>query len=448
MKRIYKYGYQLIVLSFLAGLAACNTLDVDPADKTTAEQAFKNKAGIEKGILGSYSELQNLSYYGRAYLITSDLAADNLVHPTDATIADYAEIDNNAILAENGVVDEIWASIYSAINVANSTIDKVPAMAGMTDDEKSAALGELYFLRGLNHFNLMNFFGAIPIKTTATVGTKNLDVPRNTTTEVFTQIITDLTYAEAHLPASASTKIRASKYAATALLARVYLYQGNYALAYEKANEVITKGGYTLLPDFSIVFAKDGSAETIFEVQFDASDRNRIAEYNLPKVLNARGEVKPDPDLVAAYDASDKRLSTTIGQSGTYTYANKYNDLSTGDKNVIVLRLAEMYLIRAEAEAHLSTGVVSDVQADINTIRNRAGLANTDAATMSDLLLAIEKERRLEFAFEGQRWFDLVRTNRATAVLPGVTKSYKMLFPIPLSELNSNSKMTQNPGYN
>jgi len=318
----------------------------------------------------------------------------------------------------------------------------------MTDDEKAAALAELYFLRGLSHFNLMNFFGAVPIKTTATVGTKNLDVPRNTTAEVYTQIISDLTYAEAHLTASASTKTRASKYAATALLARVYLYQGNYALAYEKANDVITKGGYTLLPAFSDIFAADGSAETIFEVEFDATDRNRIAEYNFPKVLNGRGEVKPDPDLVSAYTTSDKRFAASIADSVTYNYAKKYNDLSLGDKNVIVLRLAEMYLIRAEAEAHLSTGVVSDVQDDVNTIRNRAGLVNTDAATMSDLLLAIEKERRLEFAFEGQRWFDLVRTNRATDVLPGVNKAYKMLFPIPLSEINANSKMTQNPGYN
>jgi len=448
MKRIYKYCYQLIVLIFLAGFTACNTLDVEPADKITGEQAFKNKAGIEKGILGSYSELQSLSYYGRAYLITSDLAADNLTYPTDATSADYAEIDNNVISTENGVVEEIWSSIYSSINVANSVIDKVPGMTDMTDDEKAAALGELYFLRGLNHFNLMNYFGAIPIKITATVGTKNLTVPRNTTTEVFTQIITDLTYAEAHLPASASTKTRASKYAVTALLARVYLYQGNYALAYEKANTVITKGGYTLLPAFSDIFAADGSAETIFEVEFDALDRNRIAEYNFPKVLNGRAGVKPDPDLVSAYTAPDERFVASIADSVTYNYAKKYNDLSLGDKNVIVLRLAEMYLIRAEAEAHLATGVISNVQSDINTIRNRAGLVNTDAATMSDLLLAIEKERRLEFAFEGQRWFDLVRTNRAINVLPNVKKTYQMLFPIPLSEINSNSKMTQNPGYN
>ncbi|ADQ78631.1 RagB/SusD domain protein [Paludibacter propionicigenes WB4] len=448
MKRVYKYFYQLIVLSSLVIMPACNTLDVDPADKITAEQAFKNKAGIEKGILGSYSELQSFGYYGRSYLIASDMAADNLVHPTDATQVDYAEIDNNTLLSENGVVENIWASIYSAINVANSVIDKVPGMAGMTDDEKAAALGELYFLRGLNHFNLMNYFGAIPVKTTATVGTKNLDVPRNTTTEVFTQIITDLKYAEAHLPASASTKTRASKYAATALLARVYLYQKNYALAYEKANDVITKGGYTFLPSFAQVFATEGSPETIFEVEFDAKNRNRVAEFNFPKVMNGKGEAKPDPTLVTAYEVTDKRLVSSIADSVTYNYAQKYKDMSLGDKNIIVLRLAEMYLIRAEAEAHSATGVISNVQDDINKIRNRAGLANTDAATMPDLLLAIEKERRLEFAFEGHRWFDLVRTNRALDLLPNVTKSYKMLFPIPLSEINANSKMKQNPGYN
>ncbi len=294
----------------------------------------------------------------------------------------------------------------------------------------------------------MNYFGAIPIKITPTIGTGNLNVEKNPVSEVFTQIIADLTYAEANLTASASTKTRASKYAATALLARVYLYQKNYTLAYQKANDVIKNGGYTLLPNFSTIFASDGSAETIFEVEFDQINRNRIAEYNFPKTLNGRAEVKPDPGLIAAYTPTDTRLATTFAYSGANAYANKYNDLSLGDKNVIVLRLAEMYLIKAEAEAHLSTGLISNVQGNINNIRHRANLTDTDAATMPDLLLAIEKERRLEFAFEGHRWFDLVRTNRAIGLLPNLTKSYQMLFPIPLSELNTNTKMTQNTGYN
>lgn len=447
MKSIYKKSLQLALLVFLAAFSACNVLDVEPADEVPANEAFKTKSDIEKGILGSYSELQSLNYYGRAYLIVSDLAADNLAYPSDATSADYAEVDNNTILAENGVVDGIWASAYSGINVANSIIEKVPNIAGMTDAEKSAALGELYFLRALNHFNLMNYFGAIPVKTKPTVGTGNLNVARNTTSEVYTQIITDLSFAETNLSASTSTKTRASKYVATALLARVYLYQKNYELAYAKANEVITKGGYTLLSNFSDIFASENNAETIFAVEFNELDRNRIAEYNYPKSLNGREGVKPDQSLIDAFNADDQRLPVSIAYSGTKAYAHKYDDLSLGDKNVIVLRLAEMYLIRAEAAAHLTSGVISGIQADVNAIRKRAHLGNTEANTKDALLLAIENERRFELAFEGHRWFDLVRTSRATNLLPNVTKSYQLLFPIPLSELNTNSNMTQNPGY-
>ena len=444
-----KYIHSITLLTLISLLSACDVLNIEPADQISSEQAFKNKSDIEKGIIGSYSELQSLSYYGRSYLIVSDLAADNLEHPLDATSADYDEIDNNALLPENGVAGGLWASMYSGINVSNSIIAKVPEMKDMTDAEKSVALGELYFLRALHHFNLMNYFGAIPIKTEPTVGTENLDAGRDATDKVFEQIITDLTYAETHLDPSASLKIRATRYAATALLARVYLYQKNYTAAYKSANEVISNGGYSLLNNFADIFAADGSAETIFEVEFNELDRNRIAEHNFPKSLNGRREVATTKNLIDAYLPADKRFATTIAFDGSLAYANKYNDLSLGADNVILLRLAEMYLIRAEAEANKANGNLAAVQDDINMVRKRAGLEDTNAGTKNELLQAIENERRLEFAFEGQRWFDLVRTNRATAVLPKVTNVTKTLYPIPLSELNTNNspEMTQNPGY-
>lgn len=444
-----KYIYSFTLLALISFLSACDILNIDPADKISSGQAFKNKSDIERGIIGSYSELQSLSYYGRSYLIVSDLAADNLEHPLDATSADYGEIDNNSMLPENGVADGLWASMYSGINVCNTIIAKVPEMKDMTESEKSAALGELYFLRALNHFNLLNYFGAIPVKTEPTIGTGNLDGGRDASEKVYEQIIADLTYAEAHLDPSESLKVRATRYGATALLARVYLYQKNYAAAYKSASEVINNGGYTLLDDFAGIFAADGSSETIFEVEFNELDRNRVAEHNFPKSLNGRREVAPAKNLIDAFNPADKRFATTIAFDGSLAYANKYNDLSLGADNVIVLRLAEMYLIRAEAGAHLTDGKVTEIQADINEIRKRAGLDETDADTMNELLLAVENERRLEFAFEGQRWFDLVRTNRATAVLPKVTNKDKTLFPIPLSELNTNNSpaMTQNPGY-
>ena len=437
------------LIGILALLTGCEVLDVELEYSIPAEKAFKNKAGIEKGILGSYSSLQSLSYYGRNYLIFSDLAADNLSHPTDATNSDFAEVDNNSILAENSSVSGLWASGYDGINVANNVIVKVPGMADMTETEKNKALGELYFLRGLGHFNLVNYFGSIPIKTQPTVGISNLDAGRDPLDEVYSQVKSDLTLASKFLPASASTKTRASKYAAIALLARVCLYSGDYDMAWQKADSVIKFGGYTLLDNYADVFASDGSAETIFEIDFTELDRNRIAEYNFPKTLNGRREVEPDPSIISAYETDDERKAVSIAYDGALAYANKYNDLSKGADNVIILRLAEMYLIRAEAEANKTEGNISSIRADINTIRARANIGPTSASTINELLLAIEQERRVEFAFEGHRWFDLVRTGRAIDVLPNVTKTSQTLFPIPADEIltNKSPEMIQNPGY-
>lgn len=441
----------LIVLGsmVLFGAFSCDVLDVEPQNSIPASEAFKDKSGIEKGIFGAYSSFQSLSYYGRTYGIFADLAADNLDHPDDATAVEYAEVDNNNILPENGSVANIWAACYDGINVANNVIEKVPAMADMTDDEKNQALGELYFIRALNHFNLLVYFGGVPVKTTPTVGLDDLDIPRNTENQVYTQIITDLTFAAEHLQASSSLKIRATKYAAVGLLARVYLYKKDYAMASQMASKVIDEGGYTLLDNYADIFGTDGSAETIFEIDFTELDRNRIAEYNFPKSLNGRREVEPTQNLLDAYEIGDSRYAASIAIDGSgLAYPIKYPDLNTGAENVIIIRLGEMYLIRAEADAR-NNGDITSIQDDIDEIRSRAGLPSTSASTYEGLLLAIEKEQRIEFAFEGHRWFDLVRTGRAVEVLPNVTSVNQTLFPIPSEELqtNNNAGMYQNPGY-
>ena len=438
----------LFILSIFSLVApACNVLDVEPQSSIPASEAFKDKQGIERGILGAYSSLQSLSYYGRTYAIFSDLAGDNLTHPANATSVSYAEVDNNAILSENVTVDGMWGAIYDGINVANNVIVQVPKMSDMTDAEKNKALGELYFLRALHHFNLLNYFGAIPLKTTPTVGVENVNVARDPVDAVYAQIIQDLRFAGENLPAG-GPKIRAGKHAANALLARVYLYKKDYENAIAYATQVIDNGGYELLENYGDIFASEGTSESIFEVDFTALDRNRIAEYNFPLTLNGRREVEPSTDLIAAYTASDKRKAASIAFAGTLPYAIKYDDLSTGADNFIVLRLAEMYLIRAEARAALN-GPADLIREDLNTIRNRAGLGNVTTSSYPELLAAIETERRLELAFEGHRWFDLVRTGRAVDVLPTVTSINQTLFPIPLSELlsNTNPGMTQNPGY-
>jgi starch-binding outer membrane protein, SusD/RagB family len=437
----------LFITCIIIFASACEVLDVEPQNSIPAESAFKDKAGIERGILGAYNGLQSLSYYGRTYCIFSDLAADNLIHPSNATAVSYSEVDNNAILPENESVDGIWSAIYDAINVANNVIVKVPDIADMSAEEKNKALGELYFLRALHHFNLVNYFGAVPIKITPTIGVDNVNAARNSVEEVYAQIITDLQFASTNLSASTSTKIRASKQAANAILARVYLYKKDYQNAFFYANEVIENGGYTL-GNYENIFSDDGAAETIFEVDFNDLDRNRIAEYNFPLALNGRREVAPSEDLLSAFEPGDFRKNLTVEFSGSDAFSIKYDDLSIGADNFIVVRLAEMYLIKAEAAAK-SGGDIELIQDDLNTIRARAGLPNTNEGNIDVLVLKIEKERRLEFTFEGHRWFDLVRTGRAIAVLPTINNLNQTLFPIPLSELLSNTSdgMTQNPGY-
>lgn len=435
--------------------AACDVLDVKPQSSIPAEDAFKDKTGIERGILGAYTPFQYLSYYGRSYQLLSDLSADNLDF-TSNTTGEWVEFDNNNILPENGTNANIWGSAYESINNANNVISKVPGISDMTPEEKKIALAELYFIRALNHFNLLNYYGAVPIKLTPTVGTSGIDVPRDPVSDVYDQIIEDLEYAETNLPAS-SVKIRASKYAATALLARVYLYQKDYDNAILKATDVISSNRYQLLDDYVTIF-EDGSAESIFEIDFVVLSRNRIAEQNFPLTLNGKREVAPSAGILAAYEPDDQRYQASLAfdstnfdpetLQGVQPYAVKYPDLAKGAENVKVLRLAEMYLIRAEAEARLE-GNVSAIQDDINEIRERANLDPTTTTSYSNLLLEIERERRVEFAFEGHRWFDLVRTNRATVLLPGITHVNQTLFPIPLSEIltNKNPDMKQNPGY-
>lgn len=447
---------KIFILIIIFASSACDVLDVKPYDGTEADVTFKNKSDIEKGILGSYAPFQYLSYYGRGFMIFSDLSADNLENPIDGTASDYREIDNNNILPENGGASGIWGSAYEAINNANNVIAQVPNMTDMSDVEKEVALGELYFIRALNHFNLMVYFGDVPLKTKPTITTADINPARESREVVYQQIVEDLEFAADKLPES-SSKVRASKYAAIALLARVHLYMEAYDEAIIRATEVIEDGGYTLLDDYDEIFT-DGSAETIFEIDFTVLARNRIAEYNFPKSLNGRREVAPTTDILGAYESGDERYEASIALDstnfdpetleGVLPYAIKYPDLATGAENVIVLRLADMYLIRAEANARLGQNL-SAVQDDINEIRSRAELGDTDADTYPELLTAIEQERWVEFAFEGHRWFDLVRTERAIAVLPNVTDINQTLFPIPSSEIltNTNPDMKQNPGY-
>lgn len=446
-----KISYFLIVM-LIASVSCSKVLEVEPTQSISPDQAIKNKTGVERAITGAYNTLQLVGSYGRYQVIVSDLAADNL--DWIATSADYSEIDENKINADNSIVDGIWTANYDGINRVNNILYKLPAVTDMTTVEKAEAEGEALFLRALFHFNLANFFGGIPIKTMPTLDLNNIDQARNTQDEVYLQVIEDLLAAETKLPETMPAG-HASSFSATALLARVYLTRYHSAneqematKAIEKADKVINEGGYNLAESYADLF-NGNESELIFQVVFDAQNYNRLAQNFFPISLNGLYIIAPNSEFMTSYDSIDsvRYINTARIDADNKPYCNKYRDIVTGTDRVMVLRLAEMYLIKAEALAY-TTGSIEEISANINVIRTRAGLPDTEANTIPLLKLAIENERRHEFAFECHRWQDLVRTKRATLVL-GIEENYT-LFPIPLSEIQTNKKITQddqNPGY-
>ncbi len=447
MKKIF---YTILAGLFI--LTSCSKmLDIEPTDAISSSEAIKDKAGLEKATTGAYDALQQVGLYGRNRVILGDLAADNL--KWTGTTLDYGQVDQNQVPIDNSFVEGMWAGAYDGINRVNNILVALPGIGDLTDSERAAFEGDALFLRALFHFELLTYFGGVPVKTTPTLDVEQVEQARNTLEEVYERVIADLTEAEGKLPApAAAADGRASSFAATALLARVYLTRfhaldnpQDAAMAISKADEVINSGEFSLAPEFGLLFAGP-SDEIIFKVVFSVQDRNRLAEYNFPRSLAGRYEVGPEDDIIQDWDPADSlRLSESIAvdSTGVY-YAFKYRDLSGGSDPVFVVRLAEMYLIKAEGLAY-TNGEEGAIRQNIDIIRSRAGLSPTPASNYNEYKLAIENERRFEFAFEGHRWFDLVRTGRAVIVL-GIDPNF-VLYPIPLSEMTTNGAMEQNPGY-
>jgi len=446
--------FYLFALAFV--ISSCSkVLDVKPTDAVSADLAISNKAGVEHALAGSYNALQATGLYSLDFVVVGDLVADNL--KWTGTTQSYGEFANKPIPSANGVVDGIWAACYDGINRVNNILYRLPQISDLTQEESDQFTGEALFIRALLHFNLVTYFGGVPVRTQPTLDLSYIDLERSSVEQVYTQIIADLTEAKTKLPASSVTKVagHADSYCVSALLAKVYLAkfqltndQSTANLAISEAGRVISEGGYTLETKYGGLFhSANASGESVFEIVYDVQNYNRLAQYFYSRDSLGRYEFAPTPALIQSFDTADKRLTASIRYDGkNKPYGIKYNDVKGGTDRVYVFRLAEMYLIRAEALAY-TNGDTAIIKSDLNLIRNRAGLANTTADNYTDLKLAIENECRHEFAFEGHRWADLVRTKRAVPLL-GIDEKYT-LFPIPLSEMQTNKKMAgnQNPGY-
>jgi starch-binding outer membrane protein, SusD/RagB family len=450
--------FRLLPVLSVAALAACSSvLDVPPTNQIPADVAIANAVGARAALTGAYSGLQATGLYGHELLDWTELLSDNTTWV--GTFDDWADADFNSLRADNITLEEIWDNAYDEINRVNNIIQKVPGVTDLADDEKNEILGEAYFLRALVYHDLVRLWGGVPLRTEPVASAEEAgSITRASVAETYTQIHADLAQAEQLITADPSQTRRASLGAAYALEARVRLYEQDWAGA-EAAAKTVEDMGYELAPNFSDLFDATGNStpEDIFRVTFTSTQSNSLGFYYLPKVFGGRYEVAPqqgpggildafDPASggdSAAYNPTDARGIWSV-QVTSKTWGAKFRNPS-GDEDVHVIRLGEVILIRAEALAHLNR--LPEAVDEYNRLRVRAGLAPdpTTGLTQAGVLAAIARERRLELAFEGDRWPDLVRTGEAITLL-GLTQQQTLL-PIPQNDIDTAPGITQNPGY-
>jgi len=444
------------VLLLMGTLTGCDKkLEIEPQNNVIADKALLTSSDVEAALVGCYTGIQNAQVYGGYIQLMSDLLADNGEITFVGTFIPPNQINRKAIQKDNGFVSTIWVNAYNAINRANNVLANLDKLD--TPIKKARVEGEARFIRAAMYFELVRLYAkdwgdgsptanpGVPLVLTPTLSLDNLpalQVKRNTVAEVYTQVLTDLTAAETKMTANSTAgNFFANTYAAAGFLSRVYLQQGRFADAAAAANRAIVPK-YVLNSSYVDEFYSGAdllpnSSEDIFAIQFTAQSGTN--DLNTFYSADQRGDINIEDAHFDLYDPADKRLDLFSGSS-----SNKY-DSQYG--NIKLLRLAEMYLTRAEGNFRAGTNVGATPLADINRVRARVGLAPRTAVTKDDILL----ERKLELAFEGFRLGDLKRNKESVTDPNGVVlpfSSPRLVFPIPLREINVNPNLTQNPGYN
>lgn len=452
MKALLNKIFLLAGLVFILPACSDNLELVDP-NRIGADIALSNDKNVKSTLLGAYNGLSAGAFFGGNTLRNSELMAANDEVVFSGTFNDVSDLYRKEMIAANSDVTNMWIAAYNTINICNNVLS---ALEVVNEEDRDQVEGEALFLRGLSYFELVKFF-ALPYSAGNT--DTNLAVPimlvedrnsveqvsRNTVEEVYTQILEDLTTAEIKL-AEGPVEGRATKEAAAAILSRVYLQMGLYANARDAAHRVISSGIYELTSTYADAFNGGSTSEDIFDIPVSAVDgvNNMVTFYAAANPYGGRGDIEVQPSHLALYEAGDDRLDLFYVDAGTGdTRVGKWTNVFG---NVKIVRLAEMYLTRAECNQRLGTSVGASPLSDINdVIRDRVNLAPLGAVTLDDIL----DERKLELAQEGERLHDVKRL-QGSIKLGATTFQYDdplLVFPIPLREINVNQNLIQNPGY-
>jgi hypothetical protein len=483
-------------LGALSLLASCDFLKKEPLGSITPENFFQTSDDAEASLTATYDAMQGTGAYGQDLNVMGEMPSDNC----SSTNGDVNAMDKIIWTPTTSQVGNVYNQFYQGVNRANIVLKYVPTVT-MDTARRSQILGEARFIRALSYFNLARVYGGVPLRLTPTESGAPADVnlARATADQVYDQVVADLQRAAIQMPASNTN--RATKNSANALLARVQLTRRNWAAAQAAAAKVLASN--ITLGSFNALYpAENKSAESLFEIQYagSADGGNILPDLLLPSPLATYSFPKfniPTAELLAYADTvNDNRwafagivnsaagkvigrnhASYIDGKPGNggnsndagpfvYKWRGIGNNFSSAD-NTYVLRYAEVLLAYAEA-VNEQTGPSADVLAKLNLVRQRAGLtalnlASTQALTKQAMRNEIDRQRRLELAFEGERWFDLLRYARHNAVEAGAHTITALdiiaqqrqgnrdvnylLFPLPQGEINTNPLVTQNPGY-
>jgi hypothetical protein len=458
-QKTHRVCFTLLLLTILMNGSSCDDFVAVslPNSQLTGATVFESSLTANAAMAQVYIQLRDagiLTGLSTGSPSTLALYADETQdYTTGLTLPTY----QNALTADNATVASLWNISYSQIYKANSIIEGVTNSTVLPETTRSQLKGESLFVRALVHFYLANIYGGVPY-VTKTDYEINRHLHRLPLQEVYQAVITDLEAAVLLLPENYSTadRVRPNKLTVQALLARTYLYMGLNPEASNAASAVINSALYVWEPNLDKIFLKN-STTTIWQFAPPSSGRNSYEGGTFIFVSGPPPSTALRNDFIASFELGDQRKSRwtkeVIKGTSTWYHSFKYKQRSTtsgSQEYSIVFRLAEQYLIRAEARA--KQGDLIGAKEDLNKIRNTAGLANTTATTSTAIIDEVIKQRRYELFTEyGHRFFDLKRSGTIDAVLsvskPG-WNSTDALWPIPITELNANRNLLpQNLGY-
>lgn len=453
--------YIIVLLTAASTFISCKKfLTIDPINAVSDENPIFDKTSSETALRGVYRQLASAGYYGEGYVTLGYFPSGDIKNLTTGGAANLVNVN---FRADDTNFNSAWSAIYITINRANNVISKVPKVQDplLTQQLRDQYVGEAKFIRALAYFDLARAWGGVQIVLEPTTSLENRrEVKRSTLGETYAQVLKDLEDAEQLLP-NTLNRIRATKRTVWALRARLHLYKKEWALAEEYATKLINlSSDYTLIKPYSAWFAGNavGTSESVFELEYSAINPSAIRAQMQHPTNGGTYRYAPNDRFVQLLNDPNvsggrKALIGSVTQGGTTIwFGNLYYRLPATDP-AYIFRIAELYLIRAEARAHLDNlSATTGALFDLNKVRERADILPSTAITQADILLAIENERRVEFAFEAHRWFDLARTGRAKAVLEALDQNthvedYEYLFPIPITQIQLDHSLDPNPGY-